>query len=283
MDIISLGTCNLDFILKVPQLVELDGEMYVEEIHVSPGGSALNFAVKLSQQGINTGIMARIGNDDYSHFILDGLVDKNLDTSRLIKTNHPTGLTFINVDQTGKRSIYSFMGANANFKLDSADINYLRSSEMLHLTGMYWEVALEVIKHINRLSFAPGAMLSNYGMDVLSPVLKRTELLFLNEREVQILTGKKSDYEIDDSCSLLMDAGVSNLIVTRGEKGAYFHSEKEQITIPAKEVNVLDTTGAGDAFAAGFVSKWFTGCRVEECLGHGNKLASQCIQEMGAF
>jgi sugar/nucleoside kinase (ribokinase family) len=273
----------MDFILKVPEMVELDGEMYIEDIHLSPGGSALNFAVNLSQQGINTGLMGRIGNDEYTDIILNQLANKNVDISRLIKINYQTGQAFINVDKTGRRSIYSFMGANENFKLTLDDIEYIKSAKMLHLTGMYWEVALDVAKHINRLSFSPGGILSIYGIEKLEPVLKKTELLFLNEREIKILTGKNTENEIDDVYDFLIDTGVSNLVLTKGDKGASFYSKKEQVSVSAKKVKVLDTTGAGDAFAAGFVSKWFFNKSVEQCLEFGNKLASECIQILGAF
>jgi ribokinase len=273
----------MDFILKVPEMVELDGEMYIEDIHLSPGGSALNFAVNLSEQGINTGVMGRIGNDEYADIILNQLADKNVDISRLIKIDYQTGLAFINVDKTGRRSIYSFMGANENFKLTPEDIDYIKSAKMFHLTGMYWEVVLDVVKHTNRLSFSPGALLSTYGIAMLEPVLKKTELLFLNERELQILTGKNTVNEIEEIYRLLMDTGVSNLVVTKGDKGASFYSEKEQVSVSAKKVKVLDTTGAGDAFAAGFLSKWFFNKSVEECLEFGNKLASDSIQILGAI
>jgi sugar/nucleoside kinase (ribokinase family) len=269
----------MDFILKVPQLVELDGEMYIEDIHLSPGGSALNFAFNLSKQGINSGIVARIGNDDYGGLISNKLSNADLDTSRLIKIDFPTGMAFINVDKTGKRSIYSFMGANENFKLTSEDIDYIKSAKMLHLTGMYWEVAQEVVKHTKRLSFSPGSMLVTYGLEKLGPVLQRTELLFLNEKELQILTGKS----VDDGCDLLINNGVSNVIVTKGDRGASIYSDKENRAVSAKKIKVLDTTGAGDAFAAGFVSKWFLDCSRKDCLEFGNKLASECIQKLGAI
>ncbi|WP_460009479.1 carbohydrate kinase family protein [Methanobacterium movens] len=279
MEVISLGTCNMDFILKVPRFVEIDSEMYIETINTSPGGSALNFAVNLSRNGIKMGLIARLGNDDYGKIILSKVSRENMDISRCLTLNDQTGMAFISVDKGGKRSIYSFMGANAKLNLLKEDIDYIKSSPFTHLTGVYWEVAYDVAQYAPKLSFSPGSLLSSYGVDKLKRVLKKTELLFLNEKEVNILTGEKT-YE---GSQLLLEEGVSNVIVTRGKEGAIIYSRDNTISASTKKVKALDTTGAGDAFAAGFVFKWLKGEKEEKCLEFANQSAFRCLNILGGI
>lgn len=279
LDVVSVGTCNMDFILKVPHFVELDGEMYIEEVKKIPGGSALNFAIKTSLNGLNSGIVAKIGNDHHGEVILDVLSKKGIETSRIEKIDDPTGMAFISVDGSGKRSIYSFMGANEKLNLSKGDFDYINSAEITHLSGTYWEVAYAAAEHANTLSFAPGALLSTFGLDKLEPVLSNTDILFLNEKEVKILTG----LELNKGIDLLIEKGIPLVVITLGDKGSILHNQKEIIKCSAKQVPVLDTTGAGDAFAAGFISQWFKKKSLNSCLKFANSSAANCIAKLGGI
>ncbi|PKL69119.1 MAG: carbohydrate kinase family protein [Methanobacteriales archaeon HGW-Methanobacteriales-1] len=269
----------MDFILKVPQFVELDGEMYIEEVKKIPGGSALNFAMKTSLNGLNSGIIAKIGNDHHGEIILDKLSKRCIETSRIEKIDDSTGMAFISVDGNGKRSIYSFMGANEELNLSKEDFEYITSAEITHLSGTYWEVAYAAAKHVNTLSFAPGALLSTFGLDKLEPVLSNTDILFLNEKEVKILTG----LELNKGIDLLIENGIPLVVITLGDKGSILRNQKEMIKFPAKSVQVVDTTGAGDTFAAGFISQWFKKKSLNSCLKLATSSAADCICKLGGI
>lgn len=269
----------MDFILKVPQFVEPDGEMYIEEVKKIPGGSALNFAVKTALNGLNTGIIAKIGNDHHGQIISHKLSQKGVDTSRIIKIEPPTGMSFISVDNNGKRSMYSFMGANEKLDLCKDDFEYINSAEILHLSGTYWEVAYDAAKSANTLSFAPGALLSTFGIDKLEPVLSNTDILFLNEKEVEILTG----LEFNPGINFLTGYGIPLLVVTLGDKGSILFTKNQIIKCPSRKIQVLDTTGAGDAFAAGFISKWYNEKPLKYCLEFASKSAADCIGNLGGI
>ncbi len=269
----------MDFILKVPHFVELDGEMYIEEVKKIPGGSALNFAIKTSLNGLNSGIIAKIGNDYHGEIILDELSKKNIETSRIEKIDNSTGMAFISVDGTGKRSIYSFMGANEELNLSKDDFEYINSAAITHLSGTYWEVAYAAAKHSNTLSFAPGALLSTFGLDKLEPVLANTDILFLNEKEVKILTG----LELNKGVDILIENDIPLVVITLGDKGSILYSQKEIIKCPAKPIPVLDTTGAGDAFAAGFISQWLKKQSLNSCLKFATSSAADCIGKLGGI
>lgn len=279
LDVVSVGTCNMDFILKVPQFVEPDGEMYIEEVKKTPGGSALNFAIKTALNGLNTGIISKIGNDYYGEIISDKLRQKGVDISRITKIEMPTGMSFISVDDHGKRSMYSFMGANEKLNLSKEDFEYINLAKILHISGTYWEIAHAAAKHANTLSFAPGALLSSFGIDKLEPVLSNTEILFLNEKEVEILTG----LGFNQGINYLIEYGIPLLVVTLGERGSILFKENKKIKCPAINIPVVDTTGAGDAFAAGFISKWSNQEPLKYCLEFASKCASLCIGNLGGI
>lgn len=273
-----LGTCNVDFVMKVPRFSGADDEVEVEMMDMYLGGSAANFAVGLSSLGVKTGIIARIGRDLYGKFIVRELKEEGVQIQRLLKIDESTGMAFIAVDKVGERSIYTFMGANAQFKLKKEDIKYIEKSSLLHLTGMYQEVIEEASKHAKLLSFNPGNILSSYGLDSLSKIIERTHILFLNRKEVYLLTGRN----FEEGAPLLVDKGVPLVVVTCGGRGVNLYTEEGIIHTPPNKIKSLDTTGAGDAFAAGFIASFIKNENPENCLKSGNIQASKCVAELGA-
>jgi ribokinase len=279
LDVLGLGTCNTDFLMNVSRFSDADDEVDIEKLHISLGGSAANFTVGVSRLGLNAGIMARIGKDQYGEYILSEFKQENINTDRLVPIDEKTGMAFIAVEPKGERSIYTFMGANSKFKLENEDITHIKHSEILHITGMYIEVVEEASKYANILSFNPGALLSSYGLDNLEKILKRTDILFLNQKEVTILT----DMGCYDGALELVETGVPLVVVTMGNKGAIVFNKSGQIHYPANKLDVLDTTGAGDSFAAGFIASFYQKKSLNECLKSGNESAANCVSKLGAL
>lgn len=279
VDVVGLGTCNVDFINKVPRLVGPDDEVDVEKLVLSVGGSASNFTVGLSRLNISTGIIARVGSDYFGQICSKKLHDEGVDTQRLLNINAPTGMVFIAVDPPGERSMYAFMGANAEFRLLKEDIDYIKSSKILHITGMYKEVVEEASKHANFLSLNPGTLLSEYGIEGLHSSLERANILFLNKKEITILTGEN----LNNGAQKLLDTGVEMVVVTCGKDGANLYTKNRTIHSPVKETAALDTTGAGDSFAAGFIASYLKDKKLEECLDFANQVASSCVGKYGAM
>jgi ribokinase len=276
-DLTCLGTCNIDFISQVPHFAYSEEEVNVEKLHISLGGSAFNFASRISSLNVKTGILARVGKDYFGELFSGQLKALNIDCSRLVAIEDTTGMAYITITTSAEKSIYSFTGANASFKLEKGDIEFIKNSKMLHLTGMYWEVAEEASKHAEKLSFNPGPIMSSFGVEKLKNILKRTEILFLNQKEVSLLTGM----EWEDGSFTLLDLGIPMVVVTNGAEGAKLFTEEGVIYSPAKKVRVVDTTGAGDNFAAGFIKSYIEGERHKDCLKNANKIASLCVQKMG--
>lgn len=267
----------MDFIFRVPRFVEPDSEMNIEDLNVVPGGSAFNFAVWISHLGFKAGVVSSVGRDVYGDMITSLLESKGVDTSRISRQAETTGMAFISVDGTGRRSIYSYMGANATLEIGEAESEYIMAADAVHLSGCYIEVA-SAVSGIRNVSFSPGTLLASYGIERLSGVLERTSIIFLNDDELEMLTGSgRSGIE------RLLEAGVGNVVVTHGPRGASFFSEDHSEALEIEAEDALDTTGAGDAFAAGFMSMWLRGSEPGECLRNGHRVARRVISRIGAF
>lgn len=275
----GLGTCNIDFIMKVPRFLKADDEVDIEKLVLSLGGSASNFTVGLSRLNVKAGIISRVGNDYFGRWSINKFKKENVDIKRFIMTDESTGMAFIAVDQHGERSMYTFMGANQKFQLEKGDIEYIKASHILHITGMYKEVVKEASKYANLLSLNPGTALSRFGIDTLRKLLEKAHMIFLNKKEVVLLTGK----EFEEGVRLLVDMGIPMVIVTLGSDGASLYSKEGMIHSPVREVKAVDTTGAGDAFAAGFIAAYIKEQKLENCLDFGNSIASSCVKEFGAM
>lgn len=279
MDIVSVGTANIDFILKVPSFVEPDSEMDIERLHISPGGSALNFAVHSARNGLEAGIIAMLGLDYFGDIIYSRLSDEGVDIGCVSRIREVTGMAFISVDGSGRRSIYSFMGANKKLTIGEKEIDYISRADLIHLGGTYLEIAFPVAENANVLSFAPGALLAAYGTSTLRPILQSTDVLFLNEHELKLLTGKSAQ----EAVRLLIDEGVPLIVITKGGEGAELYTKKDMIKYKVEEVRALDTTGAGDAFAAGFIASWIINEGLKECLKRGHNCALENLKRLGAI
>ncbi len=277
VDVACLGTFNIDFISQVSNFAHAEDEINIEKLHTSMGGSALNFASRISSLKIKTGVMGNLGKDYFGKLILNGLNQAGIDNSRINIIDDNTGMSFIAINESGEKSVYSYIGANASFKLDKDDVKFIRNSKLLHVTGMYWEVVEEAAKHSKLLSFNPGPVMSAYGLETLENIINKTQILFLNQKEVSILTGMKWE----EGSNLLVDMGVPEVIVTNGAEGARLFTQDETIFTPAEKVNAVDTTGAGDNFAAGFVTSFLNGEKRVECLNFANHIAALCVQKKG--
>jgi alpha-D-ribose-1-phosphate 5-kinase (ATP) len=277
--VIGLGTCNIDFILKVPRFVHFDDEVDVKNLLLSLGGSASNFTVALSRFNVKTGIMARIGNDYFGTISEDRFKGEGVDILRLLKVDQQTGMVFIAVDLYGERSMYSFMGANAKFNLEKGDIDYIKASKILHITGMYKEVVDKASKYANFLSLNLGTILSSYGLDELEKIIKRAHIIFLNKKEITQLTGMNPG----DGAKILLDMGVEMVVITFGKNGARLYTKKNVFNSHRTSVRVIDTTGAGDTFAAGFIASLLKGKKLLYCLDFANQVASYCVTRLGGM
>jgi ribokinase len=288
MDFIGFGALNFDRLFKVEALASGDEEIAITDSSEAPGGSAANTIYALGRLGSKCGYFGALGKDSDGEAVLKSFSDAGIDTSGIKKReNARTGRVIGIVDPQGERALYIAPGANSTLLEDDLDMSYIAQAKMLHLTSFVEDEQLELQKQVVdklgssgnvTISFAPGSLYAKKGLEAISSIIDRSHVLFLNEEEARILTGKKYEEAARDFLSL----GCKTVAVTLREKGCYIADKTEKMHVPSVEAKVVDTTGAGDAFCAGFLFGLSEGRTLRECGLIGNWVASQCISEIGA-
>ncbi len=304
IEVVGLGALNIDHIYKVERILD-DGEAVVNEVISSPGGSAANTIYGLAKLGVQTGFAGVVGDDTEGKMLLQDFQKVAVDTSQIkAKPGAKTGSVLCLSDRLGRRSLYVLPGANSLLNTSDLDLTYINQARILHLSSFaddrQFKVLLELMAKLDlsvKLSFSPGALYAAKGLDTLTPILSRTYVLFINQNELQQLTGE----DVTVGAESCLKQGCRIIAVTLGQgtrlelgKGVrhrtvtavgYIRDAEGEYTIePAsqKMVSEVDTIGAGDAFAAGFLHGLLKGKSLEECGRLGNIIAQFCITKMGA-
>ncbi|UCE73371.1 MAG: carbohydrate kinase family protein [Methanomassiliicoccales archaeon] len=287
MQFIGCGALNLDRLYKVQDVIKGDEEIPIVDTVEEPGGSAANTIYALGKLNMSAGFIGAVGSDGEGEKVLRSLSQVGIDTSHIkIKAKVKTGLVIGFVDPKGERALYISPGANNLFSHQDMDMEYLKRADFIHMSSFVDDTQLALQKKIadvledrTLLSFAPGSLYAKRGFESLSPLVKRSHVLFLNEEEVRLLTGKET-YE--SAAKFLIDSGCETVVITLGAKGCFITDGTESAHVDANKTPVIDTTGAGDAFCAGFLYGLSEKRELEKCGMIGNYLASKCISELGA-
>jgi ribokinase len=296
IEVIGLGALNIDYLYQVERILE-DGESVVGESGAFPGGSAANTIYGLAKRGISTGFIGVVGDDAEGELLQQDFQTAGADTSQIrIKPKAKTGSVLCLSDKLGRRSLYILPGANNLLTPDDLDLSYMKQARMLHLSSFaddrQFKMLTELIERLDssiELSFAPGALYAAKGLKALAPILARTHILFINQNEIQQLTGE----DFTTGAKTCLKQGCQIIVVTLG-KGAsyktamaasYIRDAESEYTIEPgnqKTISALDTTGAGDAFAAGFLYGLLKRQGLKECGLLGNIVAQFSIGRIGA-
>lgn len=304
IDIIGLGALNTDHLYRVERILG-DGEALVTETKSSPGGSAANTIYGLAKLGVKGGITGVVGGDIEGEELIRDFQSVGLDTSQIkVKPGAKTGSVLCLSDQTGRRSLYVVPGANSLLTINDLDLSYVNQAKMLHISSFaddsQFELLLGLMGKLNpsvRVNFAPGALFAARGLEALTPILKRSHVLFINRDELRQLTGE----DIVSGAEICLRQGCRVVAVTLGKgvklelgRGAsrrevaacgYIRDADNEYAIEAVAPNTMpevDTTGAGDAFAAGFTYGLLGGKGLQECGRLGNVIARFSTGGMGA-
>lgn len=278
LDAVGMGALNLD------RLTYQAGKTRVCE-HECPGGSAANTIAWLADAGYKTGIIGAVGNDREGRIILEDFHKRNVDTTQIQTIKGHSGLATGFVDSKGERVLRHQSGVNDRLTLSLKSIEYAFNARLLHLTSFVSDRQLRLQEKLAtrlpaevKLSFSPGEIYAAKGLDRLKTLLERSRIVFLNQEEIEQLTG----VGYKKSCIKLTKIGVKQTAVTLGPKGCYIHANGNGTKIPCRKLKPKDTTGAGDSFAAGYLAGLLEGKTPEECGRLGNQYAGKCIRHRGA-
>ena len=304
IEVVGLGALNIDHIYKVERILS-DGEAVIKEAASSPGGSAANTIYGLARLGVNTGFIGVIGDDVEGKILVQDFQKVGVDTSQIrVKPRAKTGAVFCLSDKLGRRSLYVLPGANSLLTMDDLDLTYINQAKILHVSSFaddrQLKVLLELLKKLHssvEVSFSPGTLYASRGLDTLVPILKKTHVLFINEKEMQQLT----EQDFVAGAQTCLKQGCQVVVVTLGEgtelqigKGpghrtvtiiSYIRDAENEYAVEPDERNIVsevDTIGAGDAFATGFLYGLLRRKGVKECGQLGNIVAQFSMTKLGA-
>ena len=262
-----------------------DGQL-VETIRVSAAGTAGGTGLVLSRLGAEVASYGAVGADPIATSLLALLAAEGVDVSGLVtKADHQTSSSVIPVRPNGDRPAWHCIGANGAFTLDDLDLSLLEGSDFVHLGGPEFlggDAAGELLAHARSL----GATTS---LDILAPgdpdmlawvaaALPHTDYLLPNDEQVLGFTGASS---LVEGCQALVSAGAGCVAATAGSRGAVVVTASEVIEVPAFQIDVVDTTGCGDAFSAGFLRGLSLGRSLRDSAVLGCATAAQVAQGLG--
>ena len=286
-DVVCLGDVNLDILYYVDFLPILGGESTASKMVISPGGAAANVAVALARLGFKVGFIGVLGKDVIGKFLYDDLTRENVDVSSIVWKDEFSGIMSIAVTRDGERTIMGFRGANKLLSPKDVKKDYVISSKIVFISGYALleepqrSAAFKVIslarKSNVKIFIDVCEPLANYGALELSKIIGKIYCMFLNLREFKILfrDNKSSIETFLEKCSEI-------IVIKMGKKGAEALTSKFKVKVPAFNVKVIDTTGAGDAFDAGFIAGLLKGMSLKDSLVLANALAAWKCQGCGA-
>jgi len=256
--VVAAGHINWDVTIHVDSLPEPDGETRIERLEQSGGGSAANVAVGLVDLGGQSVVYGSVGGDESGALALRELSKAGVDPGQvLVDAAEPTSVKYVIVDGGGELLMLANDGANESFSATGLDRDTLAAADHLHLTGQQPETAaaLATAEADATRSFDPGRRVADREFDA---ALAASDILFLNDREADALAaGTDVDpWEPDDRV----------VAIKLGDEGATVRTPHGSVSHPGFDVDPVDTTGAGDAFAAGFLA---AALREPEITGEG--------------
>lgn len=238
MRVICAGHVNWDVTLHVGHLPTADSEARIHDRQMGGGGSAANTAVALSQLGVSTGIIASVGPDSNGQAADQELQERGVDTTELQVVDGETAVKYLVVAPDGEAFVLGTDGVNEAFDPHAVPESYILAAEHLHLTGQDPETAAILAERASdgglSVSFDPGRRGTGreYGR-----TLELADVVFVNRRESEGI-----------------DIPEGTIVIRKhGRGGASAHTPEKTYHHPGYEIDAIDTTGAGDAFAAGFI------------------------------
>ncbi|OCC00565.1 hypothetical protein BA190_33415 [Labrys sp. WJW] len=259
-----LGDINVDLTLQVPAYPPEGGEGIAERQNHGLGGSGANTARILAGLGLPVHFIGKTGKDNWGDWCLAAMQREGVET-RWVRRDEaePTQLNIVIVSAGGERTMFAYRGANARLAAEEVDPAALAGTALLHLSGYALlqapqrEAALRALELAGAAGIAvsldiPAGITGTIKETVL-PLLPAIDTLFLGEADACLLAQAGNGAALDKAAGCLLEAGARQIVVKRGALGSLVHSRQHTHVSPAAEVNAIDTTGAGDAFAAGYI------------------------------
>ncbi|MFH1656770.1 MAG: carbohydrate kinase family protein [Candidatus Nealsonbacteria bacterium] len=302
-DIITFGSATWDIFMKTDKFqvvknksfitgkglcLSLGSKINIDQIAFSSGGGGTNSAVTFANQGFKTAYSGMVGNDIGGDKIIDELKGNNVDTKFIVKTSIKSTNHSVVLSDKGKRTILVYRGASELLSKRDIQWNKLKTKwfYLAPLSGMLAGFSKDIVDfaHKNKIkvAFNPGTTQLSLSSKILKEILEKVDILILNQEEASLLTGipfekeKEIFKKIDQICP-----GIA--IMTKGNNGVVVSDGKNIYKAKPLKIKVVDETGAGDSFSAGFVTGFInSGGDIESAIQFGIANANACLSGLGS-
>ena len=306
MKILGIGNAIVDVICKVEdkylsdngltkstmKLVdEIDFKKLISTLKIEDtvsGGSVANSIVGLSKLGNKVGFIGKVSDDDLGQRYEDGLKKENVDYFYFKKKETlPTGTCLILITPDSERTMCTFLGTAGKIDENDVDINSIKNSEITFLEGYLWDEGKpksafdKAIKNSNKVAMSLSDLfcVERHKPHFLNLVKSNLDITFANEQEITSLIDAKNFDEVISFAKQINKI----IVITRGERGSIAVSKNDVIECESKkDLKIVDLTGAGDLFAAGFLHGHINNLTISESLEKGTEMSSKIIQKIGA-
>jgi sugar/nucleoside kinase (ribokinase family) len=289
--VVTLGAHVLDILGRyVTHIPEGQGSVLLDEIRLAPAGSAGGTAVGLAKLGLEVATAGAVGDDALGDVLIRALNSFGVDTGHVVrKSGVQTSASILPIRPNGDRPALHAIGANSVYSIDDVPWPLIERAAHLHLGGndSMRGLGRDGASQILRRARDGGATTS---MDILSegspkllailkPSLPFVDWFMPNADQACKLT---ESHTPGDAASRLLDLGVHGIVLTMGGDGSLLTTTQGRVHLPAHDIDVVDTSGCGDAFCAGFIRALRLGWTPPECMKLGNAAAALVAQGLGS-
>src|SRR3954468_11337067 len=274
---VALGAHVLDVHAKyVEEIPEGQGGALIEEIRVSPAGAAGGTAITCAKLGARTVTIGAIGSDDLGDLLVTMLGRLGVETDHLArKDGVQTSASVLPIRPNGDRPALHVIGANASFTREDIPWDVIKQADTLHLGGPEFmhELAPEILSFCRDNGVRTSADVLADGwpelLEMIGPALEHVDWFLPNEDQAMKLTGPD---DVEAAGRALLERGIGGCAITCGARGSVIFTADSSERVPAFDIEVVDTTGCGDAFSAGFMR----GLSLDRSPADAARLGSAC-------
>lgn len=308
LDILCIGDSVIDIFLKIPQdnphfsldkeknklMISFGQKINIEKYVLETGGNATNTTVGLSRLGLNSGICAEIGKDEFSQKILSKLNKEGVNTDLLLQTETEKTSFSVVLNYNAERTIFSeHVRRTHDFNFENLDTKFLYLTSLGNIWENAYDKALKFVQDKKlKLAFNPGTLQLEKRDKLIFDIVERTDFLFLNKEEAEELlyakemdiTGNKNRESLIKKMLFgLKGLGAKNIIITDSNNGSYVYEENNKFfKLGILDSEIVEKTGAGDSYTAAFIGAIINNLSVEEAMIWGSINASSVVGKIGA-
>lgn len=289
-EVVCLGIIVADIVGKpIDQWPERGKLVLVDRMETHVGGCAANTSIGLVRMGVAAACVGKVGHDGLGDFVVDVLRRNSVDTSRIVRSDTAaTSATMVFVHSDGERSFLHCVGANGTLQVEEIDRDFCCQPKVLHVAGALLMPGFdgEPTSRILKAAKEAGVItcldtawdFTGKWLATLQPCLSHVDYFVPSIEEARMLTGRQ---EPADIARALLDYGIQVAALKMGEAGCYVRSADCELRIPSFVVDTVDATGAGDAFAAGFLAGLVKGWDLEQTGRLANAVGAACVTALG--